>query len=265
MHREGYFSMKLNERKFGIEFEFSSSFNTLEPLIRGFFKPSELNVEETYKKSNGKKYELKLDSTTSCEFATKTLTYDQLPRIEALLKLLNDNNIKVGNCDGLHIHIYARDVSQKNLIIAWMSVEGAILKLFPKHRRKGFYTQSYIERFRKKDLLAHHYMAAYENCKDHHFALSLQNHNERGRWTVEFRTSEGSLDFNHIKNWLRFCILFLEYAKHFDEAIAMTEQVSEVNKLKHMIKVMHLAKYKQVLTWLWDRYHQFRDKKVRKH
>lgn len=211
-------------RKFGCEFEFSTEFYDAEPIVRRainkVYGTGNLHAAKTFFYSNkNKKWHFKTDSSTETELATPVSNHRDLPRICKVANILDKNNkIEITKKDALHVHMHATDIPENNIIVAWMQIENAVLRCFPKYRRtKIRYCPPLISKKKKDEDISKSVMRAIQYAEVHHSIISLYRYKEYG--TAELRISECNLEADHITNLVRFFNYFLNYAKTINPLI----------------------------------------------
>lgn len=140
-----------------------------------------------------------------------------LEKIEKICNILKDNNAKINNSCGFHVHIDAETLSAEQIEMVYRRYalyERAIDLLHPKNRRGN--TNNYclsikpiIEimdedkiQFISKETITKKLFL------DKYYKLNLVSLDKYG--SLEFRQHKGSLDFDEIKNWIYFCQEFIE-------------------------------------------------------
>jgi hypothetical protein len=241
-------------RKFGFELEFSTPFDDVakivKPLILRIYGPKMLSIDQLFNNSNNnhfKKWELKYDGSTECEITTPISTMKKFDDIEKVVTSIKNKNIQVTHKDSVHVHMQANDAPKHNIIAAWIQIEATLLNCFPKHRRNNTYCEKLIGEKERKHKISDFFINAEEESFNHHSIVSLQYYDERK--TVEFRMMEGNLNANEIKQWVKFCMLFLNYAAKIDPVqIICTEKKGKM-KLDDMIELLRIED-KEVITFL---------------
>lgn len=205
-------------RKFGCEFEFSTEFYDAEPIVRKAINEvygiGNLHAARTFFYSNkNKKWHFKTDSSTETELTTPVSNHKDLSKICKVVKILKKNKkMKITQKDALHIHMHATDIPENNIIVAWIQIESAILRCFPKYRRmKRRYCPRLISEKKKNIDISKSVMRAIQYAEVHHSIISLFRYRDYG--TAELRISECNLEANHIVNLVRFFNYFLNYSK----------------------------------------------------
>jgi len=248
-------SPALDERKFGAEFEFTSKYEDLKFILTDLFSEKKFHCDPSSYKSDGKKWELKLDYTTESELTTPIIQYNKLKEVEYVLEVLRSHKIKITKKDSLHLHFDVKDITKEQLLTSWLRVEPFIVKLFPKHRQKSGYACHYINTPSKKKIIAQYYNMAYEKCYSHHQVFSLENYPDNA--TIEIRISEGSLNYTHFQNWSLLCLYFLNYAKNTDSFKNMTKSII-LNDKEEFLEELDI-KIPYLINWInsrWSKYNK---------
>lgn len=210
----------IRDRKFGCELELSTPFHEVKkifvPIIKNVYKERCVKCSEsadsTY--SNYNYWHLKTEPTSESEICTPISTHKDLPKIKKVIKNLSKQNVLITKEDSLHVHVEASDVPLANILALWIEHESAIKKCFPKRRWKGTYSPEIVEFKGTNKNVASFLEKAIEDSKKHYCCLSFNHYDNRK--TVEFRISEGTVNPNHIRNWTKFCLIFINYAKKLD-------------------------------------------------
>ena len=254
-------------RRFGVEVETSSSFGTMKKLIQDYLPPRTGRV--LYRESNcescskGKWY-LKVDGSTESEMTTPaiTLSSPDYKVFRYILDHMRKNRVLITQNDGLHVHVDASDVDDGRLMVAWLLLERGVIGLFPKYRtmtsRSGWDGRLYSKRYilRNGGECSRRVVDYYEKAiaaarDDKYMAMSMRNYDKRG--TIEFRLSEGTLDFNHVDCWVRTCLCLVDYASKFDLMTAVTMPMEDRPKLEKAMMI----KQARLRRWLSARQEEF--------
>jgi len=154
----------------------------------------------------------------------------------------------------------ANKITEHQLITAWLQIEKIIIKCFPKHRRNNTYCYRLIhkKKYRKiSDLL----IEAEKEAQDHHAIFSLCYYNTRK--TVEFRIMEGNINIQDIQPWVKFCMLFLNYAQTIDPIQIICNTKQSIKNLQQLIKLLNIQD-NEIIKFLKERKKKFSTKKERK-
>jgi hypothetical protein len=217
----------MQTRPFGVEVELSTDKHEVNKIIRNILPRQSYVMKTNNAESKGKRWELKNDFSTECEFVTPVLTlnnnkYDLFCKTLGVLKT---EKVKVTDKDGLHVHFDVSDIPPINIITLWLTVENALMQLMPKSRQKNWHCCRYNSTTytRRKDYNARAfeskpvgkllYDAALE-FKDKSLGLSFMHYDDRK--TIEFRIHEGCIDKYEIDGWIKFCLYFLKRSKELD-------------------------------------------------
>jgi len=253
---------KIMDRHFGCEIEISTPFQeageAFESIINLIYGPKSLLIKNSYFDSinNYKKWHLKTEITTEAELCTPISTFKTIKKIQDVSKMASSAKIEISTNDSLHVHVQANDVDPRNVLAAWLLYERTIKDCFPAYRRKNDYSSQLIKCKTQKKNIANFLMGAITDSQEHHCIISFNHYEERK--TIEFRISEGTLDPDHIRNWVKFCLIFVDAAKKIDPVITLCKEVndSNINDLISELKIND----KKLQEWLKDRYKKFKKK-----
>jgi len=239
--------MSILNRRFGCEFEFSTNFDEVaeivKPIIKKLYGKNKIKIkEENYPSNNNYKWHLKTDFSTECELATPVSTIEDLPKILKVIKYLHKNHLKITKNDALHIHISANDVPKKNIIVAWLFIEKAIMKCFNKNRQNNEFCPKLNCCRSKKTTIDTPYNNALQLTKEHHSVISL--HYYQKRKTVEFRASQATFNTDLIEGWILFCLFYLDWAKKINIKEYMKKRLNEIKTPKKLIKELNIKNKK---------------------
>lgn len=249
--------------KFGCEFEFSSGWEEVKHIsteaINKYYGPRHLFAQHKWFRSTGntRKWHLKTDNTTECELCTPISTQNSLNKICSVINYLGHQSIKVSKNDSFHVHMSAHGIDPRKIVAAWLSVEKTILRCFPKHRRQrydaqGTYCAQLTHKNNKKNIAGLLEQAIYI-AEEHESALSLHYYGDRG--TAEFRVGEGTTDPKFVKNWVLFCMKFLQYASKIDPFDVLCQKTENMG-ITEMINIMNIRN-KNIEHWLYGRYKDY--------
>jgi len=207
----------LKNRTFGIEVEFSSEQTSVcRMLTKGGLR---FAYVESTSRSFGEEWELKPDLTTKCELTTPKMILDDenFVLFKKVLDYLVYRDVKITNKDGVHVHFHVPDISPEKLFISWIYLEQAIVQLFPLYRTKRKqgrvnYNKCYIKKPVNNKITSKYLnRMTIDDTTEHHATMSLYGY--KSYKTVEFRLHEGSVDYDNIRNWVKFCLYFLKFAQ----------------------------------------------------
>jgi hypothetical protein len=248
------------DREFGCEIEISTPFEDskeiLKPIIEKEYGERTLQAIQNYYDStnNYKKWHLKIDTTTEAELCTPISKFNQLKHIKKVVEKARKEGIEITKRDSLHVHVQANDVDPRNVLAAWLLFESTIKDCFPSHRHKNDYSSQLIKCRRKGKNIANFLMRAIIESEDHHCIISFHHYEDRK--TIEFRISEGTLSGDHIRNWVKFCLCFVNAAKKIDPVITICKEINSTN-IDDLIEWMKI-KDKKLQSWLRKRHQEFK-------
>ena len=244
---------------FGCEFEFSNKYEDMIPLARKSVKTysnrrlmTKIKNHCYYQSNNNKNWHLKTDSSTESELCTPVSTYKDVKQICDVIS--NIEGAKITKKDSFHIHCQIEEIPICNLVVSWMSIEGTILKCFPKNRRKNTYCQRLLSA-KMTGLLAKNYNYARQKSQNRKAAMSIYRVAERN--TIEIRIGNGADNIDYIKNWILFSQYFLNYAKNIDIAKALCRKNTN-KKINWLIKEMDIND-EELKKWLKIRFNNFKE------
>lgn len=257
----GVFIMaNLNNRHFGCEIEMSTPFEDckkiITPIIKKIYGPRSIKSEEAHCDTIGnyKYWHLKEEPSSESELCTPISTWKNIGNIQNVIKQIQKTKIKITRNDSVHVHVQANDVDPRNILSAWLFYESTIKKCFPKHRRINENCPGLIKEKGKHKNIAYFLINAILESESHKSIISFHNYEERK--TVEFRISEGSLDQNHIRNWILFCLTFINTSKKIDPILTICQEVNSTD-IDDLIIALDI-KDKKLSEWLETRYNKFK-------
>jgi len=202
--------------RFGCEFEFSSPWERVEKAVRKIIPEDKLSSNQCYSHSRGNSvWILKTDASTSAELTTPICEIDQIEEVCEVAQKLSERHLRVTKKDGFHVHVSKEGMGVRNTAYFWADCEKQLMLTVPKHRREN----EYCERIVKwRDYPDNWKYQVLKKVRDHHSAFHFNDKLN----TFEFRIAEGTLDGNFVKNWINFCLLFLDASKKHEPGIEVT-------------------------------------------
>jgi len=254
-------------RKFGCEFEFSTRYDQIKPIIskiihKYFGNNSLYCKEEAYQSINNIKWNLKTDATTESELCTPISTLKQMDKICDVIKEIDRNDIKITDKDSLHVHLDIAGIDKEKVLALWLKYEPVIFSLFPLRRRNCFYCERSIKSKGSKKNTASFFKDALNSTEDHHSAISfsiVDYIKNKKRKTVEIRVAEGTKNYKMVRNWVLFCIYFIESSKKIDAMKIMCDYPYK-STLYDMLNEINI-KDKELLEWIEKRHDEFKRNK----
>ena len=264
---------KIFNRKVGIEFEFSTPIKYLKEPLKKFFKENNIKlvIKKEWGHSNGKKWELKTDSSTESELVTPVMLYnDENWKFMKKLLIFTDEilHVKITKKDGLHVHFDVDDFEMNDLIIGWMFCEKAFTTIMKasriKHKRQflndeEIYSRRVLYTTSSNQLFATKFRDSYDESFDRYSIYNLNNYSKNK--TVEIRCHEGTNVFNDVENWVKFCLYFFKFMKSINIIDILTSAISEGVDESNVNYLFGLPEY--LCTWYYIREQKYiRNKKI---
>ena len=248
---------KLYDRKFGFELEVGTEIDVMLDIVKKIIPGKKLSVRTGC--FGYDKWKMEYDFSTECELVSPILTMKDMPEVKRILNELPKDKIKISEKDSFHLHMYAGDISREHIIVAWMSIEPVLKKCFPKYRRHRWleYAVPLMTTKSKTKMVSNCYNEANKKSWEHKSALSFEHFNDKKRHTIEFRMFEGTLSYENVENWIKFCHLFLNYAKNLKFVDKITETTNILDSMEGMFKEMKINKYHKICNWLMKRFETF--------
>lgn len=153
------------------------------------------------------------DNTAECVTPPLNST-DGFESLEACCKSLNEIGANVNKSCGLHVHIGAADLTDReycNVFVNYMALEDAIDSFMAPSRRNSHWCNS-LKSHRSAILFAstrEEMRAAFGG--DRYYKVNACAY--RAHKTIEFRQHSGSTDFEKISAWVKFLGKLVEYSK----------------------------------------------------
>lgn len=259
-------SFNLKSRTFGIEMETSTDFKEAKKIIIPLFSAAgrRNQITRCHNISNastdiskGKKWQIKIDSSTETEITTPKLSFSNDNDIKFLRSILNKvkRKFKVTKNDGLHVHVERRDINDEDLLIAWLLIEKSVCGMFPNNRLSGDYCIPYLK-YKRRRKIKNLLELADSDKYDHYTCMAFTSIG-----TVEFRFHEGTFDYYEIMNWVKFCLYFVQFVRENDPSVFKELNTNSEN-IYTIVKLLGLPK--GVQKWAINRYNKYSKKKKNK-
>lgn len=210
--------MTMSNRKFGVEIEFILPGGNIHD-VAAKVRAAGLDVAvEGYNHQTRSHWKIVTDSSCEWELVSPPLSGEEgLASIKTACKALVDGGARVNRSCGLHVHVDAAGLSVaeiKSICRRYVRFERDIDAFMPNSRR-----QSNSFHCGSNDRYRHYYNSDRFNtvrelanaCYDRFVKLNLQAYLRHG--TIEFRHHSGTVNANKIKNWVRFCLGFVEASR----------------------------------------------------
>lgn len=219
-------------RKFGIELEFLGiGRNDVESIVSKAFK--EAGSNETIESYDYEEHTEAGYDHWHCTTDGSLPNYDDCTELvsrvmdsnsdedwkvmRVALDALNAEGADVANSTGLHVHVDVSDLSETQImriVSAYREYEDNIDRIVGVNRRAD--TNSYCYSLRRIDSSAFQTRSveSFNNVgldNEKYWKLNTIPYGDIN--TIEFRQHDGTLNYYRIKNWVRFCVEFVEHFK----------------------------------------------------
>ena len=203
-------------RRFGFELEFTGNSTSRDKLKRAVetVKGEVARVMDFSRQHDNAFWACKTDSTCGFEVASRVLlTSDDLKQALRVTRAIAKSGAKVSTNCGFHVHIEVTDYNRNKLarlVNWWVKMERFIMDLMEPSRKDNNFCQRLGQfykgnrRYATDELLE---PISHERC----YALNVQHFKQRK--TIEFRVAHGTNDFVDVKNWVRFLLVLVEFAR----------------------------------------------------
>lgn len=258
--------MDLREQNFGIEIEFTGiSRRKAADIVAGYFHVSSHYAGRTYdayevrdeqnrlwklmsdssiaaqRRISGSRQKISADSTYRVEFVSPICTYEDIPKIQQIIRDLRSAGAFVNDSCGIHVHVDAsnHDVrTLRNLVNIMASKEDLFYKaldikcsrerycrkvdtnFLEKLNRRRPHSREQLSRLWYGDSSSHH--GHYDRSRYH--ALNLHSVFHKG--TVEFRMFNSTLHAGKIKTYIQFSLAISAQAVNQRKASALRTRSS---------------------------------------
>ena len=208
----------MNNRRFGIELEMLSpslAMGEVAAKIRASGVPC---VVEAYGHATPSGWKIVTDASLNSggmELVSPILSGETgLEQIEKICEVLVSNGIVIDKSCGFHVHVNARDLSGPtlaNVMVRYARHELLIDSFMPKSRRasENRHCKS-VNRLAEnfENVLVRNPTSVANLQSDRYYKLNLSAFIRHG--TIEFRQHSGTIAYEKIKNWVLFCLNFVE-------------------------------------------------------
>jgi hypothetical protein len=131
-----------------------------------------------------------------------------------LCTALEQSNAQVNKSCGLHVHIGAQNLSDReycNVFVNYMYLSNLIEKTLAPSRRGTRWAKNLINQETRVLAANNKYQMAVALYHDRYYQVNVMAY-ERHQ-TIEFRQHQGTTDYEKITNWLAFCVKLVEWSK----------------------------------------------------
>ena len=179
------------------------------------------------------------------EFVTAVLPFENVESsLKAITKTLAASNAKVNKSCGLHVHVATptlTDAQYCNVFVNYMHLEPLIDSWLAPSRKNNEYSRSLRSVFSSvMNATNPSEMARACGCSRYYKVNPMAYSRHR---TIEFRQHQGTVEFEKIFNWLRFCAKLVEFSKdhRLNESTAPT-QIEDIEFLNDNEKAYFKAR-----------------------
>lgn len=181
---------------------------------------------------------------------------EDINHIARAARFLGNHGGQVNNNCGLHVHVETTDYSTGDmglLLARWIKIEHALLGICPSRRWHNEYCQTMRSRFERKHI-------KYSQQSPANFWLDMQptdlgkhsNYEKRyalntvgfatarvipdyNRNTVELRLPECLLEENHVRNWTKLIVHFVDATKGGQDAPENLDPCKDIADILHLL------------------------------
>jgi len=250
--------VRLSDRTFGCEFEFDSDREKTSPFViraieNVYGKRSVVDTPNyTINRSNYKRWFVKEDSSVAFEVTTPISKWKDMKKIQKVVELWKvSGKLRVTQYTGFHVHVAKVGVTKKQLMIAWLLVEPFISQCFPRYRSYNTYSHRFVKK-NKVDLNLNNYSLQDFIYTSEHHTNAICTTPEK---TYEFRICEGHFDPVITRNWVKFCLLFMNFAQKIKVDEYVNKKVSLYNSIISVLNNMSI-KDQEVIRFIKKRHRQ---------
>lgn len=228
--------MTLPNRQFGVELEYTGCARN---VLRRVFAENSIDCSEDSRIQLDKWAVVYDGSVTDAELHGGEVVSpilcgdDGIASIKRILDLIKENLGRVDKSCGFHVHVNAKDLSIEELKFVVYRYERfqASIDMFMKENRRSDRYNNYCGKY-GKDIEDVRYLDSLEQLSeiDRYYNINIAAYEKYG--TVEFRQYCGTLNFEEIKNWIIFCVSFVEESKRlYNELKGKIKPINETNVL----------------------------------
>ena len=209
------------ERNFGIEYEFtntSSSLTRMADLVRSLVGDECRVVSYEHTRNNYNYWVCKTDRSCGTELVSPILHGPAaLKKATDILVALHDDDFRINNSCGQHVHIEIADFTTEQvgiLVAYWLKVERFIINGTPAHRRQNSFCSPSTHHFTINPTYKYDPELILRSFSSGRRAINLGNWiASENRGTVEFRFGEMTFNPEIVKNRVRFLIWLVEMCR----------------------------------------------------
>ena len=202
-------------RQFGFELEFLCE-GVSQPRLKESVETvsgERAEIHDHGHQYNNNEWVVKTDSSCGWEVASRVMSsVADLKKAVKVVQAMHRAGAKVDNRCGLHVHVEVTDFSRDTLatlIQWWVKFERFTCDVLDPSRKNNSYCRPIGEYFQAERSYDTDQTMYEVNGRRN--ALNTTHYDARK--TIEFRIAQGTSDFVNIKNWVRFLLTFVEFAK----------------------------------------------------
>jgi predicted nucleic acid-binding Zn finger protein len=187
----------------------------------------------------------------------KLFGIEGLKKVEKVLRIWNELGSRVNIWCGFHVHVDASSFDERDiarLILTWMKIENVIYFLVSPSRRMNLYARMLRDAYSQ---VWGRLITGLTEKGDRYYAVN-RNAYERFK-TIEFRIHQGTTDFEKVKNWVLFCLKFMEKVKaglkwsDFSEEPTIEEVLDKLGFVDNAVPLLVNAR-----KYFLERYNKFK-------
>lgn len=207
--------MEFTNRKFGVEIEFLATVSR-EEVVRKICSNGITCYDEGYNHDDHiDHWKLVRDGSCGLELVSPILSgEDGLRQIEVVCGVMKELHAKVDRSCGLHVHVDARGLSQKDIakvFIGYARYEPMFDALMPESRRRNF--NSYCASIKSAVQYAEDFSDDLRRAYNRYFGtrytkVNLESLIRHG--SIEFRQHSGTIESEKINNWIVLMVGFVD-------------------------------------------------------
>ena len=197
----------------------------------------------------------------SCELVTPPLTYDDIPKLQKVIRELRRQGAKVNRTCGLHVHVgvpsNVRGYQLANVLKLFYNYEDLIVRALSVHSSRRHYCEELIEGYfdpaflpanrKGKNLSLTDLARAWYGTSDFQYYArsrrpsqryrSVNLHSYFYRGTVEFRIFNATLHAGRVKSYIQFSLALVAYALNMKKAAKVQPFRAYTEDAKYRMRV----------------------------
>ena len=209
------------KRRFGFELEFLRDSTNRTKLVRAIRTVAGEVAEscEYGHQNNNSEWVAKTDASCGFEVASRVMSSaTDLRKGVEVVQAISRSGARVDQRCGFHVHVEIADFDEAKLadmVQWWVKFERFITDVLSPTRKNNVYCRQVGREFRGNQqydtntTLRSNFGRNALNSSLADFATTAAS----GRRRVEFRIAQGTNDFVDVKNWVRFLLTFVEFAR----------------------------------------------------